>query len=48
VVITAKAIELAIENGRTTFDFLRGNETYKYRFGAKDTKIYRQQINQNE
>ncbi len=40
VVITAKAIELAIENGNTTFDFLRGNETYKYRFGAKDTQIF--------
>ncbi len=41
VVITAKAIEYAIENGRATFDFLRGNETYKYRFGAQDTTIYR-------
>ena len=41
VVITAKAIEYAVENGRKTFDFLRGNETYKYRFGAEDTTIYR-------
>jgi CelD/BcsL family acetyltransferase involved in cellulose biosynthesis len=41
VVITAKAIEYAVENGRSTFDFLRGNETYKYRFGAQDTTIYR-------
>lgn len=41
VVLTAKAIENAIENGRSHFDFLRGNETYKYRFGAKDTEIYR-------
>ena len=41
VVITAKAIEYAVENGRKTFDFLRGNETYKYRFGAQDTTIYR-------
>ncbi|NJN55722.1 MAG: GNAT family N-acetyltransferase, partial [Anaerolineae bacterium] len=44
VVITAKAIELAAENGRTEFDFLRGNETYKYRFGAQDSLIYRQQL----
>lgn len=44
VVITAKAIAHAIENGRAEFDFLRGNETYKYRFGAQDTIIYRQQI----
>lgn len=41
VVLTAKTIEQAIENGRSHFDFLRGNETYKYRFGAKDTEIYR-------
>ncbi len=41
VVLTAKAIEKAIEDGRSQFDFLRGNETYKYRFGAKDTEIFR-------
>ncbi|MDX1523571.1 MAG: GNAT family N-acetyltransferase [Anaerolineae bacterium] len=41
VVLTAKAIEMAIENDRSTFDFLRGNETYKYRFGAADTTIHR-------
>ncbi|MCP5095025.1 MAG: GNAT family N-acetyltransferase [Chloroflexi bacterium] len=45
VVITAKAIEKGIEVGNTTFDFLRGNEIYKYRFGAKDTQIFKQQIN---
>ncbi len=44
VVLTAKAIEMAIENGRSEFDFLRGNEEYKYRFGATDTRIYRVQI----
>ena len=47
VVITAKAIEYAIENGRATFDFLRGNETYKYRFGAEDTTIYRLHLERN-
>lgn len=41
VVLTAKAIETAIENGRQTFDFLRGDETYKYRFGAEDTTVHR-------
>ena len=41
VVLSAKAIEWAIENGRSEFDFLRGNETYKYRYGAKDTEIYK-------
>ncbi len=44
VVLTAKAIEWAVENGRTEFDFLRGSETYKYRFGAEDTNIYRLDI----
>lgn len=41
VVLTTKAIEQAIENGRAEFDFLRGNEPYKYQFGAQDTEIYR-------
>ncbi len=44
VVLTAAAIEYAIEHGRGTFDFLRGNETYKYRFGAEDTLIYRLEL----
>lgn len=41
VVLTAAAIERAIAAGRAEFDFLRGNEEYKYRFGAADTHIYR-------
>lgn len=41
VVLTALAIERAIAGSRHTFDFLRGNETYKYRLGAQDTHIYR-------
>jgi CelD/BcsL family acetyltransferase involved in cellulose biosynthesis len=41
VVLTAQAIELAIARGNHTFDFLRGNETYKYRFGAMDSRVYR-------
>ena len=45
VVISAKAIELGIEQGATEFDFLRGNETYKYRFGAQDTTIYKIDMN---
>ncbi len=40
-VLTAKAIEWSIENGRATFDFLRGDEAYKYRFGAQDTMVYK-------
>lgn len=40
VVLTSYAIEYAAERGFQTFDFLRGDETYKYRFGAQDTEIY--------
>lgn len=46
VVLTAHAIKLGIERGCHTFDFLRGNETYKYRFGAADTTIYRLTLQQ--
>jgi CelD/BcsL family acetyltransferase involved in cellulose biosynthesis len=48
VIISAKAIEMATENGRIAFDFLRGDEIYKYRFGAEDTRIYRIQIKRDE
>lgn len=40
-VLTAHAIQHGIEQGCHTFDFLRGDETYKYRFGAQDTEIFR-------
>ncbi len=48
VVLTAKAIEKAIGDGRVEFDFLRGNENYKYQFGAKDDRIYRLRLKRNE
>ncbi|MBN1658165.1 MAG: GNAT family N-acetyltransferase [Anaerolineae bacterium] len=41
IVVTARCIETAIGLGRKTFDFLRGDEEYKYRFGAQDTKVRR-------
>lgn len=41
VILTTTAIEEAIKLGRGEFDFLRGDEEYKYRFGAVDTKIFR-------
>lgn len=40
-VLTGHAIQYGIEQGCHTFDFLRGDETYKYRFGAQDTEIFR-------
>lgn len=41
IVVTARCIEHAIALGRKRFDFLRGDEVYKYRFGAQDTEIRR-------
>ena len=40
IVLVARMIEDAIARGYTEFDFLRGDEEYKYRLGAKDTWIY--------
>lgn len=48
VVLTASAIAEAIKLGRGEFDFMRGDEEYKYRFGAMDTKIYRLHIERVE
>ncbi|MBM3934078.1 MAG: GNAT family N-acetyltransferase [SAR202 cluster bacterium] len=37
---TALTIKEAIENGKKTFDFLRGTERYKYDLGAQDKSVY--------
>ena len=42
--IVAHAIECAIRDGATTFDFLRGAEDYKYTWGAKDRMNKRRQL----
>lgn len=41
IVLLCLNIRHAIEQGRSVFDFLRGNETYKYRMGAVDTRVYK-------
>ena len=41
IIVTARCIEYAISLGRSEFDFLRGDEIYKYRFGAQDTEVRR-------
>lgn len=41
IVNHALAIRRAISEGAVLFDFMRGDETYKYRLGAKDRLIYR-------
>jgi CelD/BcsL family acetyltransferase involved in cellulose biosynthesis len=40
-VILAYVIEYAIAAGCSVFDFMQGNEEYKYRFGAEDYKVMR-------
>jgi CelD/BcsL family acetyltransferase involved in cellulose biosynthesis len=42
--IVAHALERAISDGATTFDFLRGAEEYKYAWGASDRMNRRRQI----
>lgn len=37
----ALVLQWAIENGKQSLDFLRGNEPYKYDLGARDQDIYR-------
>jgi len=34
--LVGRAIELAVDEGASCFDFLRGAEPYKYRWGARD------------
>lgn len=40
IVLLANNIQHAIETGHTVFDFLQGDEVYKYRMGAQDTNVY--------
>ncbi len=40
IVLLAFLVQDAIDKGCATFDFLRGDEEYKYRMGAKDTAVY--------
>ena len=44
-VLVAHAITEAIREGAREFDFLRGREDYKYRWGAVDRIIYRKRVN---
>lgn len=40
-VLLSQLIQHAIGLGRSHFDFLQGNEDYKYRFGGVDSPVYR-------
>ncbi|MFN8472091.1 MAG: GNAT family N-acetyltransferase [Anaerolineae bacterium] len=48
IVLLALCIQSAIESGVEAFDFLQGDEEYKYRFGAEDTSVLRLEIRQRE
>lgn len=47
-VLISHSIQDAIGRGVRNYDFLRGNESYKYRFRAKDFEIYRYTIQGRE
>jgi len=40
-VLLAKLIQWAIDNNIEEFDFMRGDEAYKYKFGAVDRHVFR-------
>lgn len=44
IVLLSRLIEHAIEQGYHTFDFLRGDEPYKYDMGGRDTGVYQLMI----
>lgn len=44
-VLLSYLIQHAINTGKSYFDFMRGDETYKYRFGAQDGLVMRAVLN---
>lgn len=48
IVLLANNIRSAIERGYSHFDFLRGNEPYKYHMGGQDTRVYRLAARQHQ
>jgi CelD/BcsL family acetyltransferase involved in cellulose biosynthesis len=47
IVLLSYSIREAIELGRCTFDFLRGDEEYKYRMGAEPVEVHELTISRN-
>ncbi len=47
-IILAEMMRWAIEHGRRIFDFMRGNEEYKYRFGGNDRFVHKAIIGRQE
>jgi CelD/BcsL family acetyltransferase involved in cellulose biosynthesis len=46
-VLLAHVLQWACEHGRSEFDFMRGNEEYKYRFGARNRFVIRGKVMRN-
>lgn len=46
-VLLAHLIEHAIETGHTKFDFMRGDEDYKYKFGGHNVRVLRLTIDKS-
>lgn len=44
IVLLSYCIRHAIELGKRHFDFMQGDEEYKYRFGGQDTRVYRMTV----
>lgn len=47
MVLIGHAIRDAIEQGREVYDFLRGDESYKFKFGAKAEEVFDIEIGKN-
>jgi CelD/BcsL family acetyltransferase involved in cellulose biosynthesis len=43
-VLLSHTLQWACEHGRGEFDFMRGNEEYKYRFGGRDRLVMRAKV----
>jgi CelD/BcsL family acetyltransferase involved in cellulose biosynthesis len=43
-VLLADVIQWCCENGRSEFDFMRGDEDYKYRFGGVNSHVMRVKV----
>jgi CelD/BcsL family acetyltransferase involved in cellulose biosynthesis len=48
VIFAAELIRFAIDHGKRQFDFLRGNEPYKYQWGSVDEPIQRLLVRRDE
>ena len=48
VIFIAESIRFAVESGKREFDFLRGNEPYKYEWGSVDEPVQRLLVRRDE